>query len=82
MELDSIFNKQNPQKGIGFPSAPLGRGPDVVVLEVQGTILNVAPVSTKYQNLSRVNSSVKKMSLEFAGKCMAVAVGCAGVVAF
>jgi hypothetical protein len=48
----------NPQEGIGCPSAPLSRGPDGVILEVQGTVFNVAPVSTKY--LSQVNSSVKK----------------------
>ncbi len=45
---------------------------------MQGTILNVGPVSTKY--LSRVNSSVKKMSPAFAGKCMAVVVAFAGVI--
>jgi hypothetical protein len=64
-----------PQEGIGWPSAPLRRGPDGLTLDVQGTILNVAPVSIKY--LSLVNSSMRKMRLAFAGKCMTVAVVCA-----
>jgi hypothetical protein len=46
---------------------------------LQGTILIVAPVSTKY--LSFVNSSVKKIRLALAGKCIAVAVACVGVAA-
>jgi hypothetical protein len=50
-----------------------------VVLELQGTILSVALVSTKY--LSQVSSFVKKMSLPFAGKGMAVAVACVDVAA-
>ncbi len=50
-----------------------------MVLELQGTILNVAPVSTKY--LSRVSSSERKMSPAFAGKSMAVAVACVDVAA-
>jgi hypothetical protein len=78
MELDSFF-LTNPQEGIGCPSAPLSRGPDRVALEVQGTTLNVAPVSTKY--LSWVNLSVRKMSPAFAEKCMAVAVACVDVAA-
>jgi hypothetical protein len=64
-----------PQEGIGLPSAPLRRGPAGPALDVQGTILNVVPVSTKY--LLFINSSVKKMRPAFAGKCMAVAVACA-----
>ncbi len=64
---------------MGCPSAPLRRGPDEVVLELQGTILNVAPVSTKY--LSRVSSSVRKMSPAFAGKSMAMEVACFDVAA-
>jgi hypothetical protein len=52
----------------------LSQGPDGPDWDVQGTILNVAPVSTKY--LSSVNSSVKKMRPAFAGKCMALAVAC------
>ncbi len=51
------------------------RGPDGLEFAVQGTILKVAPVSTKY--LSLVTSSVKKISPAFAGKCIAVAVACA-----
>jgi hypothetical protein len=35
-----FFNKS--LRGIGCPSAPSSRGPDGVVLEVQGIILNVA----------------------------------------
>ncbi len=57
-----------PQEGIGCPSVPLRRGPD----GLQGTMLNVAPVSTKY--LSFVNSSVRKINPAFAWKCIAVAV--------
>jgi hypothetical protein len=41
---------------------------------MQRTILNVAPVTTKY--LSFVNSSIRKMRPAFAGKCMAVAMAC------
>ncbi len=62
-------------EGIGCPSAPLRRGPDRLGLRLQGTKLKVAPVSTKY--LSLVNSSVRKISPAFAGKCMAVAVAVA-----
>jgi hypothetical protein len=53
-----------------------GDGP---ALDVHGTILNVAPVSTKY--LSLVNSSVRKMRPAFVRKCLAVAVSCAGFAA-
>jgi hypothetical protein len=67
----------NPQEGIGCPSAHLRRGPDRVVLELQGAILNVAPVSTKY--LSRVSSSVRKMSPTFAGKSIAMALACVDI---
>jgi hypothetical protein len=63
-----------PQEGIGCPSAPLRRGPDGLVFLEQGTMLSVAPVSTKY--LSFVSSSVKKMRPALVGKCMAVAVAC------
>jgi hypothetical protein len=45
-----------PQEGIGCPSAPLRRGPDGLEFLLQGTMLKVAPVSTRY--LSFVNSSV------------------------
>jgi hypothetical protein len=61
----------NPQEGMGCPSVPLRRGPNGVVLELKGTILSVAPVPTKYEYLSRVNSSVRKMSPAFAKKSMA-----------
>jgi hypothetical protein len=64
-----------PQEGIGWQSAPLRRGPDLLAMDVQGTLLNVAPVSTKY--LSLVNLSVRKMRPAFAKKCMAVEVTCA-----
>jgi hypothetical protein len=63
-----------PQEGIGCPSAPLRRGPDGLGFLLQGTMLNVAAVSTKY--LSFVNSSVKKIRPALAGKCIAVAVAC------
>jgi hypothetical protein len=69
----------NPQEGIGCPSAPLRRGPDGLEFEVQGIILKVAPVSPK--NLSLVNISVRKISPALAGKCIAMAVACAGMAA-
>ncbi len=47
--------------------------------EVQGIMLKVAPVSTK--NLSFVNSSVRKISPALVGKCIAMAVACAGMAA-
>jgi hypothetical protein len=43
---------------------------------LQGTMLKVAPVPTKY--LSLLNSSVKKIKPAFAGKCIAMAVACVG----
>jgi hypothetical protein len=52
---------------MGWPSAPLRRGPDRLEFWSQGTMLKVAPVSTKY--LSFVNSSVRKIKPAFAGKC-------------
>jgi hypothetical protein len=64
---------------MGCPSAPLRRGPDGLEFWLQGTILKVAPVSTKY--LSLVNLSVKKIQPGFAGKCIAVAVACVGKAA-
>jgi hypothetical protein len=67
------------QEGIGCPSAPLRRGPDGLEFLLQGTILNVVPVSPKY--LSFVNSSVKKIRPALTGKCIAVAVACVGVAA-
>ncbi len=68
-----------PQEGMGWPSAPLRRGPDGLEFWLQGTMLKVAPVSTKY--LSLVNSSVKKIKPAFEGKCIAVAVACVGKAA-
>ncbi len=56
----------NPQDRIGNPFAPLRRGPDELVLDVHGIMLNVAQVSTKY--LSLVISSVRKINPAFAGK--------------
>jgi hypothetical protein len=70
----------NPQEGIGSPFAPLRSGPDGSALDAHGIMVNVAPISTKY--LSLVNSSVRKINLAFAGKCMAVAVVCAGIALF
>jgi hypothetical protein len=64
---------------MGCPSAPLRRGPDGLEFWLQGTMLKVAPVSTKY--LSLANLSVKKIKLAFAGKCIAVAVACVGKAA-
>jgi hypothetical protein len=68
-----------PQEGIGCPSAPLRRGPDGLEFWLQGTMLMVAPVSTKYHSL--VGSSVRKISPALPGKCIAVAVACAGLAA-
>ncbi len=61
---------------MGWPSAPLRRGPDGLEFWLQGTMLKVAPVSTEY--LSLVNSSVKKIKPAFAEKCIAMAVACVG----
>ncbi len=61
---------------MGWPSAPLRRGPDRLEFWFQGIMLKVAPVSTKY--LSLVISSVRKIKPAFAGKCIAVAVACVG----
>jgi hypothetical protein len=66
-------------RGIGCLSAPVRRGPDGLEFEVQGIMFKVAPVSTK--NLSLVNSSVRKISPALAGKCIAMAVECAGMAA-
>ncbi len=68
-----------PQDGMVCSSAPLSRGPDGLEFWLQGTMLKVAPVSTKY--LSFVSSSVRKMSPALAGKCIAVAAACAGLAA-
>ncbi len=66
-----------PQEGIGCPSAPLRRGQDGLAFWLQGTMLSVAPVSTKY--LSFVNFSVRKINPALAGICIAVA--CVGLAA-
>ncbi len=80
LKLDSSLDLwMNSQGGIGCPSAPLRRGPDGLEFEMPGIMLKVAPVSTK--NLSLVNSSVRKISPALAGKCIAVAVACAGMAA-
>jgi hypothetical protein len=68
-----------PQEGIGCLSASLRRGPDGVAFWLQGTMLSVAPVSTKY--LSFVNLSVRKINPAFAGKCIDMAVACVGLAA-
>jgi hypothetical protein len=77
LKLDSSLDES--PEGIGCPSAPLRRGPDGLEFEVQGIMLKVAPVSTK--NLSLVNSSARKISPALAGKCITVAVACAGMAA-
>ncbi len=64
---------------MGCPSAPLRMGPDGLEFWLQGTMLKIVPVSTKY--LSFVNSSVKKIKPALAGKCIAVAVACVGKAA-
>ncbi len=58
---------------MGWPSAPLRRGPDGLEFWLQGTMLKFALLSTKY--LSLVNSSVRNIK-PFTGKCIAVAVAC------
>ncbi len=68
-----------PQEGICFPICSLEKGTRWVAVEEQGIMLNVAPVSTK--NLSFINSSVRKIKPVSAGKCMEVAVACAGFAA-
>jgi hypothetical protein len=68
-----------PEEGIGCPFAPSRKGPDGLEFLLQGTLLNVAPASTKY--LSFVNSSVKKINPAMAGKCIAVAVACVWLAA-
>jgi hypothetical protein len=68
-----------PQEGAGCPSAPLRRGPDGLEFWLQGTMLKVTPVLSKY--LSLVSLSVRKISPALAGKCIAVAVACAGLAA-
>jgi hypothetical protein len=55
------------------------RGPDGLEFWLHGTMLKVAPVSTKY--LPYVSSSVRKMSPALAGKCIGAAVACAGLAA-
>jgi hypothetical protein len=76
-KLNSFSGKT--QEGICKPFAPLRRGPDDFFLGWWGTMLNVAPVSTKY--LSLVSSSVRKIKLELVGKCAAVTVACVGIEA-
>ncbi len=67
---------------IGCLSGPLRKGPDGQEIAVQGTLLKVALVSTKYLSLANSSvSSVIKISLAFAGKCIAVAVSSAGMAA-
>jgi hypothetical protein len=51
-----------------------GTGVELNKFLEQGTMLSVAPVSSKY--LSFVSLSVKKMRPALAGKCIAVAVAC------
>jgi hypothetical protein len=63
-----------PQEWMGWPSAPLRRGPDWLEYWLQETMLKVAPVSTKY--LSLIHLSVRNIKPAFAGKCIAVAVAC------
>jgi hypothetical protein len=67
------------KEGTGFLFAPLRKEQDGLLLEEQGTMFNVAPVSAK--NLSFVKSSVRKIKPSSAGKCMAVAVACKGIAA-
>jgi hypothetical protein len=66
-------------RGDRLPICPFEKGPDGLEFWLQGTMLKVAPVSTKY--LSFVNSSVKKINPALAGKCIAVAVACVAMAA-
>jgi hypothetical protein len=75
LKLHSFFSIK-PQEVMGCPSASLRRGSEGLEFGLQGTMLKVAPVSTKY--LSLVNSSDQKIKPAFAGKCIAVAVACEG----
>ncbi len=68
-----------PPRGVLLPICPLQRGPDGLEFRLQGTMLKVAPVSTKY--LSLVSSSMRKISPALAGKCIAVTVACVGSAA-
>jgi hypothetical protein len=67
------------QEGIGKPFVPMRWGPDGLLFDLQGKMLNIAPVFTKY--LSLVNLSVRKINLTSAEKCMVPAVACTGAVA-
>jgi hypothetical protein len=79
LPLNCTVFLMKPQERMVCPSAPLSKGPDGLEFWLQGTMLKVAPVSTKY--LSFVSSSVRKMSPALAGKWIAVAVACAGLAA-
>jgi hypothetical protein len=68
--------KSLPKRGF---VVPLRRGPDGFEFWLQGTMLKVAPVSTRY--LSLVNSSDRKINPALAGKCIAMAVACVGMAA-
>jgi hypothetical protein len=68
LELDSFLNET--PRGDWLPICPFEKGTRWAGIFEQGTMLSVAPVSTKY--LSFVNSSVKKMRPASAGKCIAV----------
>ncbi len=65
LPMNWTVSETNPQEGMGCLSAPFRRGPDVRAYDEQGTILRVAPVSTKY--LLFTGSSVKKIKPAFAG---------------
>ncbi len=77
LELHSFFNET--PRGDRLPICPFERGPDGLEFWLQGTMLNVAPVSTKY--LSFVYSFLRKINPAFAGKCIAAAVACVGLAA-
>jgi hypothetical protein len=61
-------------RGDGLALCPFKKGQVGLEFWLQGTMLKVAPVSTKY--LSLVSSSVKNIKPAFAGKCKAVTVAC------
>jgi hypothetical protein len=52
-----------PQEGISWPSAPLRRGPDGLEIWLQGTMLKVAPVSTKIPIIGQFVSQKNQASV-------------------
>jgi hypothetical protein len=68
LKFDSFFNES--PRGDGLSICSFEKGARWSGFGIEGTILSVTPVPTKYEYLSRVNSSVRKMSPAFAKKSM------------